>query len=154
MSTLTDRWQGKTVVYNGTTYQVNVQDADIFVSEGFTPNSPTAEYPSDVNSASGDLLVNNEIVATIPTLRKANGVADTYNPVTGELSQKIDPDIDNCTTQSIAEVGGDYVLETPVLVQYTPVVIPTYPRTTVIEQDGEVKGNIIATAKIIDNMGV
>lgn len=154
MSILSDRWQGKTVAYNGTTYQVNVQNADIIVSEGFVPNSPTAEYPSTVSSASGNLLVNNNIVVEVPTLRKAAGVADTYNPVTGELLRKIDPDIDNCTTQSIAEVGGDYVLETPVLVQYTPVVIPTYPRSTVIEQDGEVKGNIVATVKIVDDMGV
>lgn len=91
---------------------------------------------------------------TLPTLRKVGDVADTYNPATGELLRKIDPDLDNCATQSIAEVGGDYVLETPVPIQLTPVVIPTYPRTTVIEQDSEVKGNIIATAKIIDDMGV
>lgn len=154
MSILSDRWQGKTITYGGTVYQVNVQDDDIFVSEGFVPRSPSEDYPSAVNNVSGNLLVNDTVIAAIPTLRKTGGVADTYNPVTGELLRKIDPDIDNCTTQSIAEVGGDYVLETPVPIQFTPVVIPTYPRTTVIEQDCDVKGNIIATAKIVDDMGV
>ena len=120
----------------------------------YTANSPSPEYPADIKSTVGNLLVNGNVVAPIPELLNIGGVADTYNPVTGELLRKIDPDIDNCTTQSIAEVGGAYVLGTPVPIQLTPVVIPTYPRTTVIEQDGEVKGNIIATVKVVDDMGV
>ena len=43
-----------------------------------------------------------------------------------------------------------YELATPIPQQLTPVTIPTFPRTTIIEQTGEVKGNITATIKVND----
>lgn len=113
------------------------------------------DYPYGVyNTGDNNLIPPVGDPIPVPILRGRGEYRDTYNVLTGELIRRIDPDIDNCTTQSIADVGGAYVLETPVLEQYTPVVIPTYPISTVIGQDGEVKGNIVATVKIVDDMGV
>lgn len=43
-----------------------------------------------------------------------------------------------------------YQLATPTTESVTPVTIPTYPKTTIIEQDSTVKATIEATAKVAD----
>ena len=52
MSILSDRWQGQTVVYDGTTYQVNVADDSVIISEGFIPANGQIKYkttqPDDI----------------------------------------------------------------------------------------------------------
>ncbi|MFA5448893.1 MAG: hypothetical protein WC292_00405 [Clostridia bacterium] len=56
--------------------------------EPFTPDSPSPNYPSLVNSAGKKLLVNsNEVI--IPTLHKIGDVADEWNSKTGEITRRI-----------------------------------------------------------------
>jgi hypothetical protein len=43
-----------------------------------------------------------------------------------------------------------YQLAEPITAYLDPVTVPTFPGTTVIEQDGEVKGMITATTKVMD----
>ncbi|MBC2724521.1 MAG: hypothetical protein HGJ97_17985, partial [Desulfosporosinus sp.] len=43
-----------------------------------------------------------------------------------------------------------YQLADPIITHLDPVAVPTFPGTTVIEQDGDIKGTITATAKVMD----
>jgi|GEM_PF-3374520 len=49
-----------------------------------------------------------------------------------------------------APVTVYYQLEEPIITYFDPAVIPTFPGATVIEQDGDVKGKMFATVKVMD----
>jgi len=88
---------------------------------------------------------------TLPALRSVGDTADTLTSIGGgvyEHTQRIDPNIDNCTTQSIYEVGEQYILATPITMQITPGELKTYPYHTDFVQTGAVKAGITARAKI------
>lgn len=54
---------------------------------------PSPDNPSPIESVEGDLVVSDgdekQKSITLPPLRKIGDVADTYNPVTGELTRRI-----------------------------------------------------------------
>jgi hypothetical protein len=142
----------------------------------FVPNSPSDDYPSVPRSSDAhDLVSTNgtaEASIALPILRGVKLPADatnqTYIDAAGhkryadtltylgngdwEYQQRINPSIDDCTTDNIDEVYADYML----LPLPEPVVLhlgelPTFPRSTRLEQptDG-VKAWITATAKVMD----
>ena len=106
-----------------------------------------------------------EVSAPIPALRSnaAGTVYDEFEVKTGKLTRKIGR-IESYNGEDVGEnyistTGGldagatvIYELAEPVIEQYEPVELPTYPHTTIIEVENETpaEAEITAVARVID----
>lgn len=104
-----------------------------------------------------------EVSAPIPPLRSnADGtVCDEFEVKTGKLTRKIgriesyngeDVGDDWISSTGALDTGAtvEYVLAEPIITHLDPATVPTYPWYTRIEHDGEVKGMIEATCKVME----
>jgi len=158
--------------------EIIMSDADV-PYEPFVPDSPSVDYPSTPQSSGSCHLVSRNADNSksgqiiLPVLRgvklPAEATNQTYIDGTGvkwyadtltylgnadwSFQRRIDPAIDDCTTQDIDEVYADYILSPlPDAETLHLGKLPTFPHSTVLVQSGSaVKAWIIAAAKIMDN---
>ena len=119
---------------------INMNDLDVLqiedgatatIYEAFVPDSPSSDYPSAVLNTPARTCrfetAHKLYTVDLPEMRGVGGYADSFDTDTFAYVQRISLDLDDCTTESIYEVGELYVLEEAITTYLDPVLVWNAP---------------------------